>query len=129
MPMEARREKHYWEEADPATALAMLEDEMAQLALPGDSASPTDEQCRSCQGMSRLRRLLEDECAAQVCPRTSDRLRAIEFSPAFSSFSFQGATGVLCFWCVAERVLERNAVWMCECVRVCVCGGGGLEEC
>eukprot|EP00884_Botryococcus_braunii_P021832 jgi/Botrbrau1/8332/Bobra.0081s0021.1 len=49
----------------PPPALAMLEDEMADIRLSTDATS-TDSECRACEGMSRLRRLLEDECTAQA---------------------------------------------------------------
>jgi hypothetical protein len=58
-------QRHYWEEKDPAAALAMLEEEMADIALPLQG-STTDADCRGSDGMCRLRKLLERECMLQV---------------------------------------------------------------
>lgn len=48
----------YWEEEDPGKALAMLEDELREVAATCSTASPEDEGCQ------KMRRMLEAECEA-----------------------------------------------------------------
>lgn len=59
--------RHYYEEADPDRALAMLEDEMSA-AVPHDDGMErrSDAANRSTVGLDTLRALLERECEAQV---------------------------------------------------------------
>lgn len=56
--------RHYYEEADPDRALAMLEEEMSAAVPHHDSHS--DASNRSTAGLDTLRTLLERECEAQV---------------------------------------------------------------
>jgi hypothetical protein len=56
--------RHYYEEADPDRALAMLEDEMSDVV----ASTPTHAADRSAKGLDKLRTLLERECEAQACP-------------------------------------------------------------
>lgn len=60
-------QRHYYEEADPDRALAMLEDEMSA-AVPHHDGYRTDSTNRSTAGLGTLRTLLERECEAQVTP-------------------------------------------------------------
>ncbi|CAL8464089.1 g3624 [Coccomyxa elongata] len=58
-------QRHYYEEADPDRALAMLEDEMSA-AVPHHDGYRTDSTNRSTAGLATLRTLLERECEAQA---------------------------------------------------------------
>jgi len=62
------QQRHYYEEADPDRALAMLEEEMSEGvdALPDSGRGRTDSGDRACRGLDKLRALLERECEAQV---------------------------------------------------------------
>ena len=62
------QQRHFYEEADPDRALAMLEDEMSldmeeQVEAAG---TRTDSSLRTARGLAKLRELLEKECEAQV---------------------------------------------------------------
>jgi len=62
------KQRHFYEEADPDRALAMLEEEMSmdmEEALDPRSTR-TDSSMRTFRGLARLRELLEKECDAQV---------------------------------------------------------------
>jgi hypothetical protein len=60
--------RHYYEEADPDRALAMLEEEMSDVTSGGGgSGSGTHAGDRSAHGLDKLRTLLERECEAQAC--------------------------------------------------------------
>ena len=64
------QQRHFYEEADPDRALAMLEDEMSldmeEALEPGHTR--TDSTMRTARGLAKLRELLEKECEAQVFP-------------------------------------------------------------
>jgi hypothetical protein len=55
--------QHYYEEPDPAKALAMLEEEMATIGVGYNTELAAD---RNSEGVQRLRALLENECEAQA---------------------------------------------------------------
>lgn len=62
------QQRHFYEEADPDRALAMLEDEMSldmeEPLEPGYTR--TESSLRTARGLAKLRELLEKECEAQV---------------------------------------------------------------
>ena len=63
------QQRHFYEEADPDRALAMLEAEMSldmeeRPRTPIDSR--TDASMRTARGLGKLQALLEQECEAQV---------------------------------------------------------------
>ncbi|CAL5226838.1 g9703 [Coccomyxa viridis] len=62
------QQRHFYEEADPDRALAMLEDEMSldmeEALEPGHTR--TDSTMRTARGLAKLRELLEKECEAQA---------------------------------------------------------------
>lgn len=66
-----QQQRHFYEEADPDRALAMLEEEMS-LDLEEDlmdlsgTTTLTDSALRTARGLVKLRELLEKECEAQV---------------------------------------------------------------
>lgn len=57
--------RHYYEEADPDRALAMLEEEMSDITSVSSATHAAD---RSAKGLDKLRTLLERECEAQARP-------------------------------------------------------------
>ena len=65
------QQRHFYEEADPDRALAMLEDEMSldlEEPLLDARGTRTDSSLRASRGLAKLRELLEKECEAQVRP-------------------------------------------------------------
>lgn len=60
---------HYYDEPDPARALALLEEEMSAAVPPPDDRAPDgDSAGRTADGLDALARLLAAECEAQVQP-------------------------------------------------------------
>ena len=60
---------HYYDEPDPARALALLEEEMSAAVPPPDDPAPDgDSSGRTADGLDTLARLLAAECEAQVQP-------------------------------------------------------------
>ena len=60
---------HYYDEPDPARALALLEEEMSAAVPPPDDPAPDgDSSGRTADGLDTLARLLAAECEAQVPP-------------------------------------------------------------
>ena len=66
-----QQQRHFYEEADPDRALAMLEEEMSldleeDLVDLSETTTLTDSALRATRGLLKLRELLEKECEAQV---------------------------------------------------------------
>ena len=65
------QQRHFYEEADPDRALAMLEAEMSldmEERPRAPAGSRTDASMRAARGLGKLQALLEQECEAQVGP-------------------------------------------------------------
>ncbi|KAK9811255.1 hypothetical protein WJX72_000671 [[Myrmecia] bisecta] len=94
---------HYYEEADATRALAMLEEEMADISTSDGETAELD----------TIRRLLERECAQVLAPQPSVRGVRLDTARGWSatgeSGSPRGSAAVLKHWAADIGLLEDRA--------------------